>query len=192
MKYLKGSMNIGVMIDLKNDEIDIYLDANHGDITLDNRKSISGGAYYLGGSLIHWTCRKQRTPVHSSAESELIGASDIIREGIWLLRLGEIIGTKGPLQFHMDNKAACDIAESKGLTRRVKHLEIRDAYVRILQECGVIWIIQVKSEENCADILTKAFGSPGAFAIARGNVFVIGSMNSESAGECYGDHTREY
>src|SRR6185312_4739216 len=192
MKYLKGSMNIGVTIDPKNDEIDIYSDANHGDISLDDRKSISGGAYYLGGSLIHWTCRKQRTPAHSSAESELIGASDVVREGVWLLRLGEIIGTKGPLQLHMDNKAARDIAESKGLTRRVKHLEIRDAYVRILRERGVIRIIQVKSEENRADVLTKAFGSPGAFAIARGNVFAIGSMSSESAGECYGEHTREY
>ena len=117
-------MNIGVTIDLKNDEIDIYLDANHGDISLDDWKSISRGAYYLGGLLIHWTCCKQRTPAHSSAESELIGTSDIICEGIWLLRLGEIIGTKGPLRLHMDNKAAHDIAESKGLTRRVKHLEI--------------------------------------------------------------------
>ena len=108
------------------------------------------------------------------------------------MRLGEIIRMKGPLQLHMDNKAAHDIAESKGLTRRVKHLEIRDAYVRILRECGVIRIIQVKSEENCADILTKVFGSPGAFAIACGNVFAIGSMSSESVGECYGDHTREY
>jgi len=92
----------------------------------------------------------------------------------------------------MDNKVARDIAESKGLTRRVKHLEIQDAYVRILQECGVIQIIQVKSEENHADILTKVFGSPGSFAIACGNVFVIGSMSSESVGECCGDHTREY
>ena len=71
-------MNIGVTIDPKNDGLDIYLDANQGDISLDDQKSISRGAYYLGGSLIHWTCRKQRMPAHSSAESELIGASNVI------------------------------------------------------------------------------------------------------------------
>src|SRR6185312_11686269 len=46
MKYLKGSMNIGITIDLKNDEIDIYSDANHGDISLDDQKSISRGTSF--------------------------------------------------------------------------------------------------------------------------------------------------
>ena len=184
LRYLKGTLAIGVTIDPKSNEMDIYSDANHGDQSLDDRKSISGGAYYLGGSLVHWTCRKQRTPAHSSAESELVGASDVIHEGIWLLRLGEILGTSGPLRMHMDNKAARDIAESKGLTRRVKHLEIRDAYIRILRERGVVTILQVRSEDNRADVLTKAFGSPATFVNARDNLF--SSLNSESAGECQG------
>src|SRR6185437_11752371 len=46
MKYLKGSMNIGVTIDPKNDGIDIYSDTNHGDISLDDQKSISRGASF--------------------------------------------------------------------------------------------------------------------------------------------------
>ena len=185
LRYLRGTLEIGVIIDPKNNEMDIFSDANHGDQSLDDRKSISGGAYYLGGSLVHWTCRKQRTPAHSLAESELVRASDVIREGIWLLRLGEILGTGGPLRMHMDNKAARDIAESKGLTRRVKHLEIRDAYIRILRERGIVTILQVRSDDNRADVLTKAFGSPAVFMNARNNLF--GSLRSESAGECYGD-----
>lgn len=84
--------------------------------------------------------------------------------------------------MHIDNKAARDIAESKGLTRRVKHLEIRDAYIRILRERGVVTILQVRSDDNRADVLTKAFGSATAFANARDNLF--GSLGSESAGEC--------
>ena len=62
----------------------------------------------------------------------MIGTSNVISEGIWILRLREIIGLKGPLHLHMDNKVACDIAESKVLTRQVKHLEICYAYMRIL------------------------------------------------------------
>ena len=50
------------------------------------------------------------------------------------MRLGEILGTKGPIRVHMDNKVARDIAEVKGLTCKVKHLEVRDAYICILRE----------------------------------------------------------
>jgi hypothetical protein len=78
MRYLKANPHIGVTIDPKNDELDVFSDASHGDHALEDWRSISGGAYYLGGSLIHWTCRKQRTPAHSSAESELVGASDVL------------------------------------------------------------------------------------------------------------------
>ena len=59
MRYLRSTSNLGILIDPKNRDIEIYSDANHGDPALDNQKSISGGVYYLGGSIIHWTCRKQ-------------------------------------------------------------------------------------------------------------------------------------
>lgn len=184
MRYLKANPHIGVTIDPKNDELDVFSDASHGDHALEDWRSISGGAYYLGGSLIHWTCRKQRTPAHSSAESELVGASDVLREGIWLLRLGEILGTRGPIRVHMDNKAARDIAEAKGLTRKVKHLEVRDAYIRILRERGIIKIVKVASNQNRSDVMTKAFGSPRDFVHARNMLF---GLSSESAGECCGE-----
>ena len=58
------------------------------------------------------------------------------------------MGTVGPIQVHIDNKAAIDIANSKGLTRRVKHIEIRDAYIRILRERGIVEIIQIPSIQN--------------------------------------------
>jgi hypothetical protein len=179
MRYLKANPHIGVTIDPKNDKLDVFSDASHGDHALEDWRSISGGAYYLGGSLIHWTCRKQRTPAHSSAESELVGASDVLREGIWLLRLGEILGTRGPIRVHMDNKAARDIAKAKGLTRKVKHLEVRDAYIRILRERGIVKIVKVASNQNRSDVMTKAFGSPRDFVHARNMLF---GLSSESAG----------
>ncbi len=85
MRHLKANPHIGVMINPKNDKLDVFSNASHGDHTLEDWRSISGGAYYLGGSLIHWTCHKQQTPVHSSVELELVGASDVLQEGIWLL-----------------------------------------------------------------------------------------------------------
>lgn len=187
IRYLNTTKTIGITIDPKNVDLTIYSDANHGDAALGDRLSISGGAYYLGGSLIHWTCRKQRTPAHSAAESELIAASEAVREGLWLLRLCEILGTKGPIKVHIDNKAVIDIANSKGLTRRVKHIEIRDAYIRILRERGIVEVIQVPSSQNRSDLLTKAFQNPGTFIHARNMLFGSEASHHEAAGECCGE-----
>jgi hypothetical protein len=186
IRYLNTTKSIGITIDPKNIDLTIFSDANHGDAALGDRLSISGGAYYLGGSLVHWTCRKQRTPAHSAAESELIAASEAVREGLWLLRLGEIMGTRGPIRVHIDNKAVIDIANSKGLTRRVKHIEIRDAYIRVLRERGIVEVIQVPSSQNRSDLLTKAFQNPGTFVHARNTLFGMEASQHEAAGECCG------
>ena len=148
MRYLNTTKAIGITIDPKNADLVIFCDANHGDAALGDRLSVSGGAYYLGGSLVHWICRKQRMPAHLATKSELIATSEAVREGIWLLRLGEIMGTKGPIQVHVDNKVVINIANAKGLTRRVKHIEIRDAYIRILRECGVVKVSHIPSLQN--------------------------------------------
>ena len=98
-----------------------FTDANHGDIALSDWLSISRGAYYLGGSLIHWTCQKQRTPAHSSVESELITASNAAQEVIWLSHIAKEFGYAGPIKMKVDNKAAVDVTNAHSLTRRVKH-----------------------------------------------------------------------
>ena len=87
---------------------------------------------------------------------------------------------------HINNKAVIDIAKSKGLTRRVKHIEIRDAYIRILRERGIVEVIQVPSNQNRSDLLTKAFQNPGAFVHARNMLFGSEASHREAAGECYG------
>jgi hypothetical protein len=114
----------------------------------------------------------------------LIRASDVVCKGILLLQLGEILGKKGPLQIHNDNKVALNITESKGFTRRVKHLEIHDACICIFRERGIVTILQVQLDDNHADILMKAFQSPAAFMNAEDNLF--SPLSSKPAGECCG------
>jgi hypothetical protein len=183
VRYLLATCDIGVTIDPTGTTLTLHSDANHGDAALGDRLSVSGGAYYFGNSLIHWTCRKQRTPAHSSAESELIAASDAAREVIWLSHITKEFGYAGPIEMSIDNKAAVDIASAHGLTRRVKHIELRDAYIRVMRERGVIIIHQIPSAENRADLMTKAFQSPAKFIHAR-HVTLHGHSRHEAAGEC--------
>ena len=116
MRYLNATATIRLIIDPILEKLSVYMDANHGDPALGDHLSVSGGAYYMGNSLIHWTCRKQQTPAHSSAESELIAVSDAVQEAIWLSNVGKAMDIKLPIDIYIDNKAAIDFTSVKGLT----------------------------------------------------------------------------
>ncbi len=100
------------------------------------------------------------------------------------MRLGEILGTRGPIRVHMDNKAARDVAKVKGLTQKVKHLEVLDTYICILREQDIVKIVNVALSQNCSDVMTKAFGSPREFLHTRNMLF---GLSSKSAGERCGE-----
>ena len=138
----------------------------------------------MGNSLIHWTCRKQRMPAHSSAESELIAASSAAWEVIWLSNVGKAMDIKLPIDIYIDNKAAIDITSVKGLTQCVRHIEIRDAYIRVMQERNSIVVHQIPSAENQADLFTKPFGSAVAYIHARDITLMRRRPDGVSAGEC--------
>ncbi|XP_043695672.1 secreted RxLR effector protein 161-like [Telopea speciosissima] len=74
-RYLKGSIDYGLWYPRTKDfTLSAYSDANWaGDV--DDRKSTSGGAFYLGGSLVAWHSKKQDSVSLSTAEAEYIAAT---------------------------------------------------------------------------------------------------------------------
>ena len=59
------------------------------------------------------------------------------------------------------------IANSEGLLRRVKHIEIQDLYVQSAWEKGIVNIEFVLGESNIADIMTKSVRSVTAYRLHR-------------------------
>ena len=172
LRYLIGTSTMSLRIAPRSTDLEVFSDASHGDPSMD-RYSVSGTIVFLGGSPIHWTSRKQRTPAHSSTEAELVAASSAARDALWIARLTAPIGTKFPIKIWIDNKSTIMVASSEGMLRRVKHLEVQDVYIRSLNAQGLIRIEYVPSESNWADALTKAIKSAEHFkelrdAIVRG------------------------
>ena len=64
-----------------------------------------------------------------------------------------------PTILHVDNQATIAIAQSEGLIRRVKHLEIHDLFVRHQVSAGKINIRFIPTKYNLADIMTKGISS---------------------------------
>ena len=88
-----------------------------------NRRSISGGCVMLGRACLKTWARLQQAVALSSAESELYGLVEGIREGLGLC-------CAVPHVF-CASEAAVNIRKMEGL-RRLRHIDLRSCYVQHL------------------------------------------------------------
>ena len=72
MRYLKGIYDFGLYYKRsENFELNAYTDADWGG-NIDDRKSTSGGALFLGRRLVTWTSKKQSYTSLSTAKDMLL------------------------------------------------------------------------------------------------------------------------
>ena len=96
----------------------------------------------------------------SSCESEYMAAATAACQGVWLGRLlGDLLGTD-PLvtNLHVDNKSAIQLIKNPVFHDRNKHIEVRYHYIRNCTENDTVVVQFVGTEDQLADILTKALG----------------------------------
>ncbi|XP_019168035.1 PREDICTED: uncharacterized protein LOC109163785 [Ipomoea nil] len=77
LRYVKGTLHFGLFIRPSSSvAVHAFSDSDWaGDPT--DRKSTSGFAVFLGGNLISWSCRKQRTVARSSTKAEYKALADV-------------------------------------------------------------------------------------------------------------------
>ena len=152
---------------------------------------MSGSCHFLGNAPVAWQARKQRVPALSTAESELVAASDTTRDTLWLRNLLGPFGFDETVVVNIDNQATIAIAESNGLIRRVKHLEIKDMFVRVMNGLGRIKIVYTSSEMNWADLMTKGIKSTQRFVFLRDAV-MAGKRGSDNQHDCPASPAKEH
>ena len=91
--------------------------------------------------------------------------STTVRDALWIVRLSAPTGVGFLITLLADNKSSILIANSEGLLRRVKHIEIQDLYMRSVQEKGIVTIEFIPGESNIADIMTKSVHSVTAYRL---------------------------
>ena len=160
VRYLTGTFDHGIMFK-KNGHLEIhgYTDADWAGNPID-RNSTSGYFTFVGGNLVTWKSKKQKVVALSSAEAEFRGIRNGLTEILWLRLLMEEIGflSQKTCQMFCDNKAAISIAENPVQHDRTKHVEVDRHFIKEKIEEGSIEFPYVRSEDQLADILTKAVG----------------------------------
>ncbi|CAL9001789.1 unnamed protein product [Prunus brigantina] len=124
-------------------------------------KSTSGYFTFMGGNLVTWRSKKQNVVALSSAEAEFKGMTKGICELLWLRKLLTELGYKptSTMNLFCDNKAAIAIAQNLVQHDRTKHVEVDRHFIKQKLEAKVFQFPFVKSEDQLADILTKAISS---------------------------------
>ena len=112
----------------------------------------------MGGNLVTWRSKKQNVVSRSSAEAKYRGMAQGVCELLWIRRLLTELGFKPekPMELHCDNKSAIDIAHNPVQHDRTKHVEVDRHFIKEKIEKKIIHLPFVKSEDQLADILTKA------------------------------------
>jgi hypothetical protein len=170
LRYVQGTLSLGCSF-RKGEGVPVllgYSDSDHaGDVN--DRKSTSGIIFFLGGNIVSWSSQKQKAVAKSSCEAEYMAASDASCQGVWLGRLiGDLIGcTPAKFKLLVDNKAAIALCKNPVHHDRSKHIDTRFHLIRSHVEEGKVDVDHVRTEEQLADILTKALGFARFFELRR-------------------------
>eukprot|EP00253_Pinus_taeda_P014357 PITA_14357 len=123
-----------------------------------DRKSTSGCCFGLGSAVVSWFSRKQQSVALSSAEAEYMAASLASCEAIWLRKM--LFGLFGqplrPLVIYCDNQSCIKLTENPVFHDRSKHIGITYHFIRDYVQKGAVKLEYISTDEQVADILTKA------------------------------------
>lgn len=105
--------------------------------------------------------KKQPTVALSTCEAEYHAINTATKEMIWAIRVLNEAGFEVDYtpNLNSDNQSAIDWSTSEQCpSARAKHIDVQVHFVREKIQDGTIAINYVPSEENDADLLTKALG----------------------------------
>lgn len=116
-------------------------------------------AHFLGSCLISWATRKQNSVALSTAEAEYVAAASCCAQLLWIkqqLEDYDVYVSRIPIMC--DNTSAMSIAKNPVHHKRTKDIDVRHHFLRDNVEKGHVEVRFCKSEDQLADIFTKALG----------------------------------
>ncbi|GJU14314.1 hypothetical protein Tco_1142280 [Tanacetum coccineum] len=157
-RYLNGKPKLGLWYPkVSSFDLEAYSDSDYAGANLD-KKSTTGGCQFLGRRLISWQCKKQTIVATSTTEAEYVAAANCYGQVLWIqnqmLDYGfNFMNTK----IYIDNESTICIVKNPVFHSKTKHIEIRHHFIRDAYEKKLIQVLKIHTDDNVADLLTKAF-----------------------------------
>ncbi|KAM0066395.1 putative RNA-directed DNA polymerase [Helianthus debilis subsp. tardiflorus] len=157
-RYLKGCPDTGLWYPRDNNfELVAFSDSDFGGCKIDG-KSTTAGCQFLGNRLVTWQCKKQTCVATSTCEAEYIAASSCCSQVLWIQQQLRDYGFEFlTTPIYVDNSAALQITRNPVQHSKTKHIEIKYHFIRDCFEKRLIDVVKVHTDDQRADLFTKAF-----------------------------------
>ena len=145
-------------------------------------KSTSGYAFSFGNGAFSWASVKQQSVALSTAEAEYMSASEATTQATWLRFVLHDFGEEliEPTPLMCDNTSAIAMSKNPVFHQRSKHIKRKFHFIRDAIQEGTIDLQYCKSEEQLADIFTKALAKD-RFCALRDKLWVISVKTLEGS-----------
>ena len=112
--------------------------------------------FTFAGGAVSWQSRLQKCVALSTTKAEYIVANEAGKEMLWLKRLLQELGLKQDgYVVNCDGQSAIDLSKNSVYHSRLKHIEVRYHWLRLVVEQQSFELEKIHIDENPADMLTK-------------------------------------
>lgn len=158
IRYLKHTLNIGLSFKKSQNgtlDLSVFVDADYA-FDINDRKSTSGYVIKINDNVICWCSKKQSLVALSSCEAEYYALASSLLESMFLENLlYELFSDRITITVFEDNQGTIKIAQTME-TKRSKHFDVRFHFVKDLASKDMIKLIYIETNEQLADVMTKA------------------------------------
>ena len=158
LRYVKGTLDYGLFYSSsKNFNLVGYSDSDWGG-DIDDRKSTSGFLFCIGETAFTWSSKKQSIVTLSTCEAEYVAAATCVCHAIWIRKLLKTmhLPQEDAIEIFVDNKSAIALGKNPIFHDRSKHIDTRYHFIRESISKKEVQLKYVKSQDQVADIFTKA------------------------------------
>ncbi len=161
LKYIKHTLQCGIFYEVKSHlQVHGYTNGNWAG-NVSDRRSTSGFMFSFGSGAISWSSKKQATVALSNTKAEYRGATIATCEVVWLQKLLSDLGQSvdAHVVIYCDNINSILLVNNPVYHVRTKHIEVHYHFIREKVLANEIDLIHVSTENQVADIFTKALGT---------------------------------
>ena len=138
-----------------------YSDASYADDP-DSRKSTAGQVFLMANGPVTWKAKTLKRVSGSTGETEYVAVYEAGKQGKWVIQWLEEaeVYEDRPIEIKCDNDSAILHTKNASGHGRLKHLDVKYHWIREAVELGDIKVTYVPTDDNIADLFTKALPRP--------------------------------
>jgi hypothetical protein len=131
-----------------NFQLSVYSDVDWANC-MDERKTTSGGAFFLGDSLVSLLRKKQGSISLSTTEAEYIVAATCCTQVLWMIHTLADLGVKytTSIPIHCDNTSVISVSKNLVFHSKTKHIPIKYHLSREQVTNTIVYLHYIPSQD---------------------------------------------